>query len=273
MNLDYQVSLNRNSDWHMHRHHFHEGYEVLLSLSDGGNFFAENTLYPLKRGTLLLLEDTVLHHSMANTSDVYERYVLHFTHEVLATISTPQTDLLSKFSGMNRGINLDENRLLQLIELFEKCLQPRSNAFGDDLRHNADFTELLLEICILLDNNNAIDTVKTENFTRVAPILEYIQCNLNEELSLDSIADYFFMNKYYLCHIFKKSTGFSVREYIIHYRVLKARALLRDGYSVQAAGEQAGFQNNAHFIRTFGKLSGTSPGRYRKKYKTALSNR
>lgn len=266
MNFDYQISLNRNSEWHMQRHHFHEGYEILLSLSDGGNFFVEHTLYPLKRGTLLLLEDTVLHHSVTNSSAIYERYVLHFTRETLTIISTPQTDLLSQFNKINRCINLNENELLSLVALFKKCCQPKSNVFGDDLRRNVAFIELLLQICTLLNSKNPVDTSKTDNFARVTPILEYIRYNITKELSLDSIADHFFMNKYYLCHIFKASTGFSVREYIIHYRVLKARALLRDGYSVQDAGEQSGFYNNAHFIRTFGKLTGMSPGRYRKEY-------
>lgn len=266
MNFDYQVSLNRDSDWHMHRHHFHEGYEILLSLSNAGSFFTERALYPLRRGTLLLLEDTVLHRSITNASIVYERYVLHFTHETLAAISTPQTNLLSQFSKVNRCIELEEDQLLELVSLFEKCCQPKSNAFGDDLKRNVTFIELLVKICVLLGHNNAIDASKIENFTRVAPILEYIQCNITKELRLDSIADHFFMSKYHLCHIFKAGTGFSIREYIIHYRILKARALLRNGCSVQDAGEQSGFYNNAHFIRTFGKLSDMSPGRYRKEY-------
>ena len=55
-------------------------------------------------------------------------------------------------------------------------------------------------------------------------------------------------------------------EYIIYSRVLMARQLLQQGVSVQQAGEMSGFSDNSHFIRTFGYVTGTSPGRYAKEY-------
>ena len=55
-------------------------------------------------------------------------------------------------------------------------------------------------------------------------------------------------------------------EYIIYSRVLKARQLLKEGVSVQQAGELSGFSDNSHFIRTCGHLTGTSPGRYAREH-------
>lgn len=98
------------------------------------------------------------------------------------------------------------------------------------------------------------------------PVLKYIQEHLTESLSLDSIAANFFISKYYLCHNFKLATGFSVRDYVIHCRILRARALLRNGIRVQETGELVGFHNNEHFIRTFKKLTGVSPKRYAKEF-------
>ena len=86
------------------------------------------------------------------------------------------------------------------------------------------------------------------------------------EMTLEEIAGWFFISKHYLCRIFKSATGFSVMEYIIYSRILRARQLLQEGVSVQQAGELSGFSDNSHFIRTFGHLTGTSPGRYAKEY-------
>ena len=99
--------------------------------------------------------------------------------------------------------------------------------------------------------------------------LDYIRDNLDQPLTLDQIAGQFYISKHYLCRIFKAATGFSVMEYIIYSRVLKARKLLQDGCSVQEAGELSGFSDNSHFIRTFGHLTGTSPGRYAKEYQSS----
>ena len=60
----------------------------------------------------------------------------------------------------------------------------------------------------------------------------------------------------------KAATGFSVTEYIIHCRIQYARTLLSRGCSVQQAGENAGFGDNAHFIRTFRRITGMTPGQF-----------
>ena len=111
--------------------------------------------------------------------------------------------------------------------------------------------------------------MRNKDFLRVAPILDYIRNNLSEPLTLDQIANQFYISKHYLCRIFKSATGFSVMEYIIYSRVLRARQLLKEGVSVQQAGEMSGFSDNSHYIRTLGHLTGTSPGRYAREYQTS----
>ena len=88
----YQVKLNRDDNWHMDRPHFHEDIEILLSLSDGGDFFIENELYPLSWGELFLIGDATLHKSFSRQS--YRRYVLHIAPSTLEELSMPQIDFL-----------------------------------------------------------------------------------------------------------------------------------------------------------------------------------
>jgi AraC-like DNA-binding protein len=266
MKIHYELNLNHDREWQMQCHHFHENYEILLSLSDAGSIFLEKTLYPLNRGTLLFIKDTVLHRTIAAECESYSRYVLHFEKDTLKTISTAQSDFLSHFVSDSRCIQLSEAELSELAAHFEKCNTPSTNAFGDDLRKSMAFVDLLIHTHQLMKTKHQAASSQNEDFGKVVPILEYIQQNLNEPLSLDQISQHFFINKYHLCHMFKSTTGFSVGEYVIHNRIMKSRALLRSGCSVQAAGEMSGFQNNAHFIRTFGKLSGVSPGKYRKEF-------
>ena len=264
MNLNYTIQLNLDTEWVMGKHHFHEYYEIIFFLSNAGKCFAGKNMYPIERGSLLIMSDTVLHRTIVDKATAYQRYVLHFSEDTLKSISTPQTDLHAKFKEMNHFIKLDEERIDEFFELFKSCEYPKTNFFGDDLKRGAAFIKLLLRICELIENQPSAEVSTNTNFMKVSPIIEYIQNNLEEDLTLDSIAKKFYMSKYYLCHTFKSSTGFSVGEFIISNRILTARSLLRDGCSVQEAGEKSGFKNNAHFIHTFGKLSGKSPGRYKK---------
>ncbi|GAA0178576.1 AraC family transcriptional regulator [Clostridium sediminicola] len=267
MNLNYKISNNKDKEWYMCKHHFHEYHEILLSLSDAGSLFAENNLYPLKRGTLMLFKSSCLHKTIANECNLYERYVVHFAKDTLCKISTPQTDFLYLLNHSNHCIQLEDDEIKGLINLLEKCNLPESEAFGDDIKRKIAFIEFLLRVCTLLESKKWIDASNSPDFSKMAPIIEYIRANLDKTLNLDSISKHFFISKYHLSRTFKAATGFNVVDYIINCRILKAKELLRQGYSVQSAGEHSGFNNNAHFIRTFGKLTGISPGRYMKKYR------
>ena len=117
-----------------------------------------------------------------------------------------------------------------------------------------------------LNATTAGAAIRNKDVLRVAPSLDYIRDVLAEPLTLDQIAGRFFISKHYLCRIFKSATGFSVMEYIIYSRILRARQLLQEGVSVQQAGELSGFSDNSHVIRTFVHPTGITPGRYAKEY-------
>ena len=130
------------------------------------------------------------------------------------------------------------------------------------------FIQLLLYVNSLYDHVHRDSLiVQKDSFHKVQPILSYVQQNFQNPITLDSIAQQFYMSKYYLCHLFKDVTGFGLNEYIINLRILKARELLRQNISVQQVGEIVGFSNNSHFIRTFKSMVGVSPGQYSHRYR------
>lgn len=260
----YQLKLSRDDTWHMDRPHFHENMEILLCLSDSGDFFIGNQLFALKRGSLFLISDATIHRSIAKTA--HERYILHLSPTMLRELSTPQSDFMTFFRNGGRCALLDEQMTQDLRLRFAALEKPQDDKFGSDINQTIQLLKLLLDVSSFFEECEVVKSSPNSDFARIAPILDYISQNLAEPLTLDIISSQLFINKYHLCHIFKQATGFSVIEYIIHSRVLKARELLRSGMRVQEAGEAVGFQNNQHFIRTFGALTGISPKKYAKEY-------
>ncbi|MCI8422521.1 MAG: AraC family transcriptional regulator [Lawsonibacter sp.] len=264
-NADFHLQLNHNDSWNMSRLHFHDHFELLLPLTSPGDIFVNDQVYPLRRGTLYLIGANTLHRTIADGA--HARYILHISPRTLSDLSTPQTDFTRMTRDGFRRANLDAARFNQMIELFQ-ALERRKNdgSFGSDIRQTIALLELLIRVAATLDTATAGEAIRSKDFLRIAPILDYIRDNLAEPLSLDQIASQFFLSKHYLCRIFKTATGFSVMEYIIYSRVLRARQLLQEGVSVQQAGELSGFSDNSHFIRTFGHLTGITPGRYAREY-------
>ena len=164
---------------------------------------------------------------------------------------------------------LSGGEMTEIIELFQALERNKNDgSFGSDMRQMIALLNLLIRLAPILNMASAGESIHNKDFLRVSPILDYIRDNLAEPLTLDQIAGQFYISKHYLCRIFKAATGFSVMEYIIYSRVLRARQLLQEGVSVQQAGELSGFSDNSHFIRTFGHLTGLTPGKYAKEYQS-----
>ena len=99
---------------------------------------------------------------------------------------------------------------------------------------------------------------------RLKRVLDYIGANLGAELSLAELAAVAGMSPHYFAELFRQSTGRTPHQYVLSERVERAKRCLRNPrISIIDAGLDAGFQNPSHFARTFRRLVGTSPSKYK----------
>ncbi len=258
--MKYNITLNRSEKWKMQKPHRHDFVELLLFLNDGGSFFLQDSAYPLKRGSLIIMQENTPHQSIV-TENSYERYVLHVPRKTLIDVSGEKTD----FSGMfkkNYFLQLEEEDFNKLHSLMEKC-SVKPQAFGDDILRDCAFLTLLVFVAKLLPESQTVSLSNHGLSSAVYLAVGWINSHLDEDLSLNTLASQCYVTKYHLCRLFKDETGFTIGEYILQQRLSKATNLLKKGESVQKASEGAGFQNYNHFIRTFSRWMGISPGRYR----------
>lgn len=102
------------------------------------------------------------------------------------------------------------------------------------------------------------------NMTLTRNIIQYIQNNYDKEISYDSLGKEFYMNPVYINRVFKKNSGVSLKTFLINYRINMAMELLRTtSISVKEIAISVGFTDVPHFIKTFKKNTGFSPGKYR----------
>jgi AraC-like DNA-binding protein len=88
----------------------------------------------------------------------------------------------------------------------------------------------------------------------------------DEELTLPALADELGISPHQLSEILNREIGKNFNTFINEYRVKEAKELLveQPGRSILSVGVAAGFNSGTTFNTVFGKITGMTPGRYRK---------
>jgi AraC family transcriptional regulator len=95
---------------------------------------------------------------------------------------------------------------------------------------------------------------------KLKQVVDYIQDNLAQAISLDAIANYLGISRYYFCRLFKQSTGLSLHQYVIQQRVERAKQLLLQGkMSIVDIALVCGFSHQSHLHRHFKRITGVTP--------------
>ncbi|MCG8572691.1 MAG: AraC family transcriptional regulator [Spirochaetes bacterium] len=95
-------------------------------------------------------------------------------------------------------------------------------------------------------------------------ILEFIQNNYQRSITVNQMSQYLGINRSYFSNLFKKRIGTSVQDYLIKYRIDKAKELLiTSEYSVAEISHFVGYKEYFTFYKIFKKLTGLSPKQYK----------
>ena len=109
----------------------------------------------------------------------------------------------------------------------------------------------------------------------VRHVREYLEAHSTENVSLDSIVALSGLSAYHLIRVFRKEVGLPPHAYLEQVRINRARELLRAGFGITDVALTTGFTDQSHFSKHFKKMTGVTPGQYRKTaitYKTLASS-
>ncbi len=102
-------------------------------------------------------------------------------------------------------------------------------------------------------------------------IIDYIQLNINRNITLTEIAMTFGYNPKYLSHLFARIRGIPLKQFILQQKIDAANFLLADGdKTVTEISRELGFSDSHNFCRTYKKSTGLTPSEYRNAYSKRL---
>lgn len=246
--------------------HLHEGFEIYFLISGDINYFIEKKVYQIKYGDLIITNNREIHKPNFLSNKLYERITLHFNPTIISFFSSPKFDLLYCFINRPKGeqnkISLNDMQLELILRLFNRFEQlevkPKD---GNEILKLNYLIELLVYINRIFINSSYTD--ENQNIPqKLIPVLDFIDNNLEGDLSLSALEREFFIDKFYLSRIFKKSTGSTIHDYIIYKRISRSKKLLSEGFTVTESCFKSGFNDYSNFLKMFKKTVGVSPGKY-----------
>lgn len=257
----YSHSETKNPDPGSFERHCHSYYELLYVVRGEGKYFVENAEYPLLPNTLLLIRPYEFHYVCPGKNTPYERYVIHFNDAAL-TGAVSSLGMLKREGNFGCGLYFPKNAYdREICAIFANMDAMRARFDGQPghrSRQNAITHADLMRILLLLSVSSPHQkSADGENV--IARVIEYLNLSPEREVSLDELAQRFFVSKYYLCHAFRKRTGVSVFQYLNAKRIAMACRLLEKGEPATSVAYQVGFRNYSSFYRAYCKQTGAPP--------------
>lgn len=129
---------------------------------------------------------------------------------------------------------------------------------------------LNLQYHMLLEFTEQVEKLRRgENVTKLSlDVANYVHHHLSETISVEKMAQEFFLSRPYLSAKFKKETGQTLTDFILNEKTEEAKRLIRyTDKSLPAISAYLGFSSQSHFIRVFRKYAGITPGEYLEKHR------
>ncbi len=250
--------------------HTHNYYEFYLFLEGDVDIVIHKDKYKLKRGDMILVPPNVAHYPIRNSEKLYSRFVFWISENYfnkLLGVSKDYSYLIDYVKIKKEYIfhndiitfNTIQSKILQIIE------EMNSNRFGKDTKITICVNDLLLYLNRIIYEKNNVEKSK-EEVNLYQSIINYIEEHLDEELSLERIANEFYLSKYYICHVFKNNTGISIHKYITKKRLEECKNAILGNITIGQAYLTFGFKDYSSFYRAFKKEYGVSPNEFKNMY-------
>ncbi len=153
----------------------------------------------------------------------------------------------------------------ELSELFELILaNVKQNTIAQSLDICMSIHQILQMLANIKLNENDSDTGRRESILGTA---KYIRSHYREDIKVDDLAEKVHLSKYYFIRMFRQYLGTTPYDYLLHYRITKAKELLcTTKWTTGSIGLYVGFSGESNFTAQFTRIVSQSPSKYRKEH-------
>ncbi len=254
-------------DYSVVKTHYHTVHQIIFVTEGEVQFDIDSKSYKVGKDSVVFVSH-LEKHAVNILKSPYKRYVISikqdFCHLMLKD-SPLLSILIQRPSSFVHVIKLNDETSQILTKIFLDLIQEINEKppFWKE-RLSSRISDILIYLFrfsyLSFPTNYATNSVKV-----ITGVQSYIVQNSHDEITLDMMADKYFLSKYYLSRMFKEITGYTFRDYLILHRLSVAKdMLIHTTNSVTDICFYSGFNNINHFIRIFKKYENHTPVQFRK---------
>ena len=245
--------------------HWHNELEIIYLHNTKCKIYTDGQMTEVKEGEVFLINSRKSHAIYREEDESYpykKSLSITVDWDYLKQMN-PEIDNLQFDIAKN---TLDEehvkNIILKIYHIYDGTLFPfyylKVNSLLDELLY------LLFTECT--EKKNIVEVVKSQKYyERMSNILEYMKEHYNEDLSIELVAAEFGFSREHLSRNFKQYIGETFGSHLSMIRLEQAQKDLVDtDYPIFQIAVNHGFSNVRAYTKTFMKVYGISPGKYRK---------
>lgn len=249
--------------------HWHESTELIYCIEGKLNARVSNTLHYMEAGDILVINSNVAYSTWSPMEN--KVLVIQFPKEIMEKLSLGVYGK-SKIIKIIPSIKKEsKENYLRLINILSKIIADYENMNNNNYWKIMSNVYLLFEVIM---NHFTVDysensklTDKSKSLIQMQAIVEYIQENYQEDLTLDKISTFFNYNPSYFSRIFKKNFGINYSDYLKSVRLEKSYKLLQNkDLSIMNIALEVGFNSSKAFNTAFKEKFGHTPHQYRLYY-------
>lgn len=203
---------------------------------------------------------------------IYNHLMLGHGQEVLNYVESSVRNMIAE----NLSEKIQRQFYVQIIMIIFKVMKNKKINYDPDEKGDMVIISELMALSITEIHefaNNKIKEFQDNKKVTLAKvdtqnIIDYINENYKESISLESIASTYDTTPKYISKVFKEKLGVNFVDYLANTRITEAKRLLAEtDKSMWDILTETGFNNRNTFIRTFKKITGLAPSDYRKNKK------
>lgn len=252
--------------------HTHDFSELIIITAGGGEHWINGVTYPVTAGDIFLIQGNSEHYFEKRHH--LEMYNIMFDDSYLKD----HLHSLRSLSGFNAFFLFEptyrrSHKFKSRLHISPETMRPLKTELQrmtDEMKEGHPGSDLILlakalEIFVFISREySSIKNPMARSLCQLGELISLLEKRYREHWTISRISRIAAMAPSTLLPVFKKVTGYSPIDYLLHVRLAKAaEMLLKSQSTVSEIAQDCGFADSNYFSRQFKKVYSLSPREYR----------